>query len=150
MKETLLIELLTEELPPKSLERLGKVFHDEILNGLFRYQLKTHGVFNARVFATPRRLAVLVPDVEQQAQDRGELKKIMPVKVALDANGQPTPALLKKLEAECIPISEVSRFQQKLDGKTEMFFLDMVIRGAVLDECLTGIVSDALKKLPVA
>jgi len=100
MKATLLIELLTEELPPKSLERLGKVFRDEIFDGLIRHQLKHRVPADAQVFATPRRLAVLVRDVEYQAQDRGELKKIMPVKVALDANGQPTPALLKKLEAE--------------------------------------------------
>jgi len=150
MKATLLIELLTEELPPKSLERLGNVFRDEILNGLIRHQLKLRVPADAKIFATPRRLAVLVRDVEKQAQDRGELKKIMPVKVALDANGQPTPALLKKLEAEGIPAAEVAMFEQRLDGKTEMLLLDRVIRGAVLDECLAGIVSDALKKLPVA
>ncbi|TAJ23239.1 MAG: glycine--tRNA ligase subunit beta [Rugosibacter sp.] len=149
MKATLLIELLCEELPPKSLKMLGEKFGEEILNELIRYQLKLR-VPKIEIFATPRRLAVLVPDVFSQAEDRHEKKKLMPVKVALDVNGQPTPALLKKLETEGIPASEIGKFKKELDGKTEMFFYDALVKGATLDNCLTEILAAALKKLPVA
>ncbi|MES2237543.1 MAG: glycine--tRNA ligase subunit beta [Pseudomonadota bacterium] len=149
MKATLLIELLCEELPPKSLKMLGEKFGEEILNELIRYQLKLR-VPEIEIFATPRRLAVLVPDVFSQAEDRHEKKKLMPVKVALDVNGQPTPALLKKLETEGIPASEIVKFKKELDGKTEMFFYDALVKGATLDNCLTEILAAALKKLPVA
>ena len=68
--ETLLVELLTEELPPKSLRQLGQAFADEVLNGLVRFQLKLRDFSGRRIFATPRRLAVLVPDVLAAAERR--------------------------------------------------------------------------------
>src|SRR6266496_4399302 len=66
---SLLVELLAEELPPKSLSLLSRFFGDEVGNRLSRYQLKLR-VPDWRVFATPRRLAVLVPDVLAVAEDR--------------------------------------------------------------------------------
>lgn len=149
MSQTLLVELLTEELPPKSLARLGDVFRDEVLNGLVRSQLCLRVPQDVQGFATPRRLAVLVRDVEAIAPDREVEEKIMPVSVALDAAGNPTAALLKKLEAKGIPVSELPRFKKRLDGKSETFFYDLRVKGKELDEVLAGIVAEALKKLPI-
>src|SRR5262249_8926368 len=67
---TLLVELLTEELPPKSLARLGEVFSDEVFNGLVQHQLKLRDFTGWRFFSTPRRLAVLIPKVSAAGQDR--------------------------------------------------------------------------------
>nr|WP_296401601.1 glycine--tRNA ligase subunit beta [Zoogloea sp.] len=99
---TLLVELLTEELPPKALPRLGQAFSNGIVAGLRARGLATaDGAF--RWFATPRRLAVTISNVVSEAAASDVTEKIMPVSVALTADGQPTPALGKKLEAKGIP-----------------------------------------------
>jgi glycyl-tRNA synthetase beta chain len=83
------------------------------------------------------------------APDATAFEKIMPVAVALNADGQPTPALLKKLEAKGIPLAEIARFEKRMDGKTETFHYQAAVKGAKLDDVLAGIVADALKKLPI-
>ena len=150
MSATLLVELLTEELPPKSLARLGEVFLHEVFNGLVKHQLVLDLPENLRGCATPRRLAVLLREVEASAPDRSVEEKIMPVAVALDASGNPSNALLKKLQAKGIPVSELSRFEKRMDGKSETFFYEARVKGAKLDEVLAAIVAEALKKLPIA
>ena len=94
MNEPLLIELFTEELPPRALARLGEAFARAVVDGL-----RAQGLVDAdaghTVFATPRRLAVLVADVRSRAPDRTVESKGPSVAVGLDANGQPTVALQK-------------------------------------------------------
>src|SRR3990167_7713412 len=90
---TLLVELLTEELPPKSLKLLSQTFADEIFNGLQQHQLKLRDFSGWRVFATPRRLGVLIPNVRARANDRENEAEGPSVKAGLDAAGNPTPAL---------------------------------------------------------
>ncbi|MFT3849524.1 MAG: glycine--tRNA ligase subunit beta [Propionivibrio sp.] len=145
---TLLVELLTEELPPKALSRLGEVFSAQIHAGLAARKLLTAGD-QYQWFATPRRLAIQVPGVLAIAPDAKVTEKIMPVNVAFDAAGQPTQALLKKLEAKGIPVSEVAKFDKHMDGKAEALFYEATVKGVSLDEVLAGIVADALKKLPI-
>lgn len=145
---TLLVELLTEELPPKALPKLGQAFADGIAAGL-----RTRGLAAAdgafRWFATPRRLAVSLAGVLPEAAAREVTEKIMPVSVALDAAGQPTAALTKKLEAKGIPLSAVAGFERRMDGKAEALFHTSTVAGARLAEVLAGIVQDALKALPI-
>lgn len=145
---TLLVELLTEELPPKALPRLGQAFANGILAGL-----RSRGLASAegasRWFATPRRLAVTVAGVLAEAAARDVTEKIMPVSVALTADGQPTPALVKKLEARGIPLSAVAGFERRPDGKAEALFHTASVSGAKLAEVLSGIVQDALRQLPI-
>ncbi|OIR06881.1 glycine--tRNA ligase beta subunit [mine drainage metagenome] len=149
MRESLLIELLTEELPPKALSRLSEVFKDEVFGALVRHQLCAALPENVEGYATPRRLALLIREVEDAAPERSVEEKIMPVAVALDAAGKPTAALLKKLEAKGIPVSELTRFVKRVDGKSETFFYSARVQGKGLAEVLAGIVLDALKKLPI-
>ena len=144
----LLIELLTEELPPKALARFGEVFSAGVFAGLAQKKLVADNVAY-QWFATPRRLAVLIPDVLSVAPDQEVEEKLMPVSVALGADGKPSPALLKKLEAKGIATSELPKFTQRLDGKSETFFYTMQVNGAPLADVLSGIVTDALKKLPI-
>ena len=148
MNATLLVELLTEELPPKALARLGEVFAAQIHAGLSDRNLVAAGD-DYRWYATPRRLAIQVPGVLAVAPDATAFEKIMPVAVALDADGQPSPALKKKLEAKGIPVSELAKFEKRMDGKSETFFYQASVKGVKLDDVLAGIVADALKKLPI-
>ena len=84
--ETLLVELFTEELPPKALKRIGNAFAQGIAGGLESRGLLTAG-FVSQSFATPRRLAVLIKDALAKATDRQGHKKLMPASVAFDAKG---------------------------------------------------------------
>jgi len=145
---TLLIELRTEELPPKALYRLGEAFANGVFSSLVDKKLVAADAA-MQWFATPRRLAIQVPAVLAQAPDAQVQEKIMPVSVALDASGNPSPALLKKLEAKGIPASEVARFEKRMDGKSETFFYQATVKGASLDAVLAGLVGEALKKLPI-
>ena len=145
---TLLVELLTEELPPKALPRLGETFAARIFDGLKTCGLVA-GDAQHRWFAAPRRLAITVPRVRATAPAREVAEKIMPVQVALDAEGRPTPALLKKLEAKGIPVDAVARFERRMDGKAEALFYTREEAGAALDDVLANIVRDAVKALPI-
>jgi len=145
---TLLIELLTEELPPKALPRLGETFAGKIAEGL-----KARGLVAAdaahRSFASPRRLAVTVAAVLAEAAAKEVTEKLMPVAVALDAEGKPTPALLKKMEAKGIPADALAGFERRMDGKAEALFHTALVPGARLADVLAGIVQEAVKALPI-
>ncbi len=147
-KAAVLVELLTEELPPKALPRLGEVFATTVIDGLRR-----HGLIPAeatgRSFAAPRRLAVTVAGVPAQAPDREVTDKLMPVKVALDASGAPSAALLKKLEAKGISADCLPEFERRMDGKTETLFFTRQEAGARLADVLADIVNEAVKALPI-
>ncbi len=145
MTNSLLVELFTEELPPKALRRLGEAFGDGILNALVKAQLTT-GDREISVFATPRRLAVLIPDVLSRAADRSDSRKLMPAKVAFDAEGKPSAALLKKLEKEGGSTGQVAR---KTEGDVEFAFLNQNVAGLTLAAALQLALEDTLAKLPI-
>ena len=145
MKASLLVELLTEELPPKALRTLGYTFADALVASLRGEGFApADGAFT--VYATPRRLGVLVRDVAAQAPDREVLAKGPSVKAGLGADGAPSPALLgfaKKLGA---PVEKLERLH---DGKQEVFAFRSIATGAQLDASLATLVEAALKKLPI-
>ncbi len=144
----LLVELFVEELPPKALKKLGESFA-----GALADSLKAQGLAGADAavtpFASPRRLAVHVTGVATKAADQAIQQKLMPVAVALDANGQPTPALLKKLSALGVGPEVVPQLKRAPDGKAEALFLDSVKPGATLAEGLQKALDDSLAKLPI-
>jgi glycyl-tRNA synthetase beta chain len=146
--QNLLLELFVEELPPKALKKLGESFAHSVGESL-----KAQGLAAAdsavTAFATPRRLAVHVAGVAAQAADRPVQHKLMPVAVALAADGQPTPALLKKLAALGADASVLPNLKRAPDGKAEALFLDTVVRGATLAEGLQKALDEALAKLPI-
>jgi glycyl-tRNA synthetase beta chain len=88
----LLVELFVEELPPKALKSLGLAFAERVVSGLVRQQLKAPAD-DWRWFASPRRLAVWIPEVLERAAERHEEIRLMPVSVGLDAEGRAPPAL---------------------------------------------------------
>ena len=144
----LLVELLVEELPPKALALLGKAFADAILNGLVRHQLQAR-VPGLQIYATPRRLAVLVPEVLERAPDRSEMAKVMPASVAFDADGKATAALSKRLTALGADASAITRLQRRVEGKVEQLYLERALKGANLADALQTILDQALASLPI-
>ncbi|MGQ9687003.1 MAG: glycine--tRNA ligase subunit beta, partial [Thiobacillaceae bacterium] len=100
-------------------------------------------------YATPRRIAVSLRGVRAQAPDETVSEKIMPVAVALDAAGRPTPALLKKLATKGLDAAAIHSFERRLDGKSETFFHRYTAKGRRLADCLRGIVEEAVRKLPI-
>ncbi|NNM80217.1 MAG: glycine--tRNA ligase subunit beta [Gallionella sp.] len=147
--KNLLVELFVEELPPKSLKKLGESFADEL-----SASLKAQGLAGSDAsvtsYATPRRLAVHITHVAQQAADQSVAQKLMPVAVGLDASGQPTPALLKKLASLGADVSVLPQLKRAVDGKAEALFYDNVIKGVTLAQGVQKALSETLLKLPIA
>jgi len=148
----LLVELFVEELPPKALNKLGQAF-----SGVLAEQLKAQGLAPANAvvtaFASPRRLAAHVTGVAAQAADKAVQQKLMPVAVGLDAAGNATPALLKKLQALGADVSDpaaaVAVLKRAPDGKAEALFYDSVVKGSTLAAGLQKALDEALAKLPI-
>ncbi len=146
MNAPLLVELFTEELPPKALKQLGEAFGHRLQDWLIRAQLKDHAIAETRIFATPRRLAVLITNVRPKAADRTESKKLMPSKVAFGADGKPSAALAKRLEKEGATADQVER---RIEGDTEYAFLTQTIPGVTLAAGLQLALEEAIAKLPI-
>jgi glycyl-tRNA synthetase beta chain len=146
MNASLLVELFTEELPPKALKQLGEAFGLRLQDWLIRAQLKDHDIRDTRIFATPRRLAVLIKDVRPKAADRTESKKLMPSKVAFGADGKPSAALAKRLEKEGAAADQIER---RLEGDAEYAFLTQTIPGVTLAAGLQLALEEAIAKLPI-
>ena len=147
-RDTLLVELLVEELPPKALRTLGLAFGTLLVDSLRVQGLAQAGASFA-TFASPRRLAVQVPGVAARAADRSLRSKLMPVAVALDAGGQPTLALLKKLAALGLDAGVLPKLERALDGKAEAMYISNVVPGALLVEGLQKALAEAIAKLPI-
>ena len=146
--KNLLVELFVEELPPRALKKLGDAFA-----GVLFDQLKAQGLTTSESaltsFASPRRLAAHVSYVLPQAADKAVSQKLMPVSVGLDAAGNATPALLKKLAALGADASSVAGLTRAPDGKAEALFYDRRVLGATLAEGLQKALLDAIAKLPI-
>ena len=146
--KNLLVELCVEELPPKALKKLGEAFSSVLADSL-----KAQGLAVAEAlvthFASPRRLAVHVGFVAAQAADKAVSQKLMPVAVGLDASGNATPALLKKLQALGTDATAVAGLKRAFDGKAEALFYDSSVKGVKLADGLQKALLEAIAKLPI-
>jgi len=145
MQDTLLVELLTEELPPKSLARLGAALAEALAEDLRQDGFLSEGS-EIRHFATPRRLAVRVTAVLAKAPDTEVLIKGPSVKSGLDAKGEPSPALLGFAKKRGVAVAALERID---DGKQEVFAHRDFASGSRLETNLALKVEAALKKLPI-
>lgn len=146
--KNLLVELFVEELPPKALKTLGEAFAAELTRELRALGLAgEHSAVTP--FATPRRLAVHISGVASQAADQAVSHKLMPVAVGLGADGQPTPALRKKLAALGADAAALPALARRGDGKAETLYLDSVAPGAMLAAGLQKALDTALARLPI-
>lgn len=148
MNQTLLVELLTEELPPKALAKLGTAFANGIAGGLqSRNFLAADAVVTS--YATPRRLAVLIKGVRATSPDKQIREKILPVSVAIDANGQATAPLQKKLAALGFADVKLEDLERAQDGKNESLFYTYTAAGVALASGLQTVLDETLSKLPI-
>jgi glycyl-tRNA synthetase beta chain len=144
----LLVELFVEELPPKALKKLGESFAAALVD-----DLAAQGLADAKTavtqFASPRRLGVHVASVLARAADKPVSTKLMPVAVGLDASGQATPALLRRLAALGADDSAVGKLRREGEGKNEALFHDSVAPGVSLADGLQRALEAAMAKLPI-
>jgi glycyl-tRNA synthetase beta chain len=156
MSETLVVELFTEELPPKALKRLGEAFATGIESGLReRGFLDPESV--ATSYATPRRLAVAVTYVRPVAPDAEVIAKLMPARAARDASGI-TEAFRKKMTglgrphlatASLDATDGPDRVYIASDGKADYVYLRSLAKGQALARGLDESLADAIEQLPI-
>jgi glycyl-tRNA synthetase beta chain len=144
----LLVELFVEELPPKSLRKLGEAWGEALREGL-RARALCEAEAGLEIYASPRRLAARVGAVRAQAPDRPVSHKLMPVAVGLDAQGQPSAALLKRLAALGFEASAAAGLRRVVEGKSELLYLDTVQPGATLATGLQQALEEAVARLPI-
>lgn len=142
----LLIELLSEELPPKALQRLSEALGEHLRAGL-----TTAGFVAADApahvnFATPRRLAVRFPGVLGHQEEREVVRKGPSLQAGLDAAAKPTQALVGFARSCGVDVSALERIK---DGKAEYFAFRSRKPGESLDGHLANLLAEALKKLPI-
>jgi glycyl-tRNA synthetase beta chain len=144
--DTLLVELLTEELPPKSLKRLAEAFANGVVDGL-KEKFLIGADAKIERFATPRRLSVRISHVLAKQADRTVERKGPSIQAGFDANGQPTPALAGFARSCGV---EVTKLERRKDEKGEYVVFVSRQKGEPLATHLAPVVEAALKKLPVA
>jgi len=145
----LLVEIFTEELPPKSLKRLGESFSSNIIKRLASLGLVSHQV-PYKSFATPRRLAVLIEDVLDKAPDIAVKEKLLPVSIALLENGQASPPLIKKLASLGVHEIILANLERLGEGKNEAFYIELNKAGVSLATGLQEAIDFSISQLPIA
>ena len=145
MNETILIELRTEELPPKSLKLLSEAFAEAVFAALRTQEFATSGSV-CTPYATPRRLALTITEVAERQPDRVMEKKGPAVAGAVDAAGQPTRALEGFMRAAGVSFAQLHR---TTDAKGEYFVARREQKGEELSAHLAAIVAQAVRKLPI-
>ena len=152
MTHTLLVELLCEELPPKALAKLGEAFSAGVFNGLMARDFIDANAI-ATTFASPRRLAVSITNVRAVSPTKTLRDKVLPVAVALDADGNASAPLLKKLAAMAATLPglapTLAELERAVDGKADSFFYTYQAPGVALHDALQLILNDVSAKLPV-
>ena len=144
---SLLVELQTEELPPKALHKLSEAFAKNLEKSLASQNFLADGSVTT-VYGSPRRLAALITNVLPKSPDQAFKQKLVPVRVGLDAEGQPTSALQKKMKALGIS-AEVSELQRVSDGKNEQLVYEGVRPGVELAVGLQTAIVEAANNLPI-
>ena len=144
MTQTLLIELLTEELPPKALNNLGNHFAQSIAEGLEKAQL-IDGTTQYTAYASPRRLAVSVANVKPVQADQHVVRKGVSVAAGMK-DGMPTKALEGFARSCGVEIGSLKIIH---DGKQDVYAHEFTQAGQTLAALLGEIINTAIKKLPI-
>ena len=134
---TLLVELQTEELPPKSLQRLSETFAETVVAEIVRHRLKTRDP-KKQVFATPRRLAVLISDVADIASDSQHSYD-----GPISSNAKAVEGFAKKHKVD------PNSLERRKTDKGEIVVANVKLSGVRLEAVLAKIVDEALKQLPI-
>ena len=144
---TLLIEFITEELPPISLKELGEKFGQLITEGLQEQNLIKHD--DMRVFSTPRRLGVKILNVAEKSENQKKLIKLMPAKIGFNEQSEATQALLKKLQSLNETDEAISRIKKEDEKGQQILYLEKDIAGINLEDILSEIINNCINQLPI-
>jgi len=142
-KQTLLLEIGTEELPPKALLKLATAFADGMRDGLDKAELEFSEV---NYFATPRRLSVMVTDLDAVQTDKEVLKRGPAIKAAYNDAGEPTAATLGFAKSCGAEVAELET--TKTDKGSWLTFLAQE-KGKPTAELVPEIAATALSRLPI-
>ena len=146
--DNLLIELLTEELPPKSQKQLGVAFAKSVKEFLVKHHLANETSEDS-VFSTPRRIGIYLKDVKDEAANQNTSIKLMPASIGFDVSGKPTEALLKKLHGIGLDQKAVSLITKKNESNNEVLYIDKDVEGAKLKDIIAECISSSLTRLPI-
>ena len=146
--DNLLIELLTEELPPKSQKQLGVAFARSVKEFLVKHHLANETSEDS-VFSTPRRIGIYLKDVKDEAANQNTSIKLMPASIGFDVSGKPTEALLKKLHGIGLDQKAVSLIIKKNESNNEVLYIDKDVEGAKLKDIIAECISSCLTRLPI-
>lgn len=146
---SLLVELFTEELPPKSLKRLGESFSQQIVKKLITLGLVDVSA-QFKSFASPRRLAVWIDTVLEKAPDSQLNEKLLPISIALLENGQAAPPLLKKLASLGVHQVDLHALERRGEGKNEAFYIALKKPGVSIALGLQEAIEFSISQLPIA
>ena len=138
-----LVEIGTEELPPKALRSLMEAFASSLEAAVDDARLG-HGA--VRPYASPRRLAVMIENLELAQEDRKSTQKGPPVKVAFDDHGKPTPAAMAFAKKCGV---EVDALERETTDKGEWLVSEVVEKGRKADEVMPELIENALAGLPI-
>jgi glycyl-tRNA synthetase beta chain len=141
--ETLLIELGTEELPPKSLQMLAKTFYQQIKSQIEKAELSFTDI---SWFATPRRLAVSINGLANCQADKIIEKRGPAINVAFDANGNASKAAQGWAKSNGIEVEQAERL---VTDKGEWLLYKANQQGKTVAELIPAMVNNALAKLPI-
>jgi glycyl-tRNA synthetase beta chain len=141
--DTLLIELGTEELPPKSLKTLAIVFYEQIMQQLKAADLSFTDI---RWYATPRRLAVVVTELAAMQQEKRLEKRGPALNVAFDSNGVASAAAQGWARSNGISVEQAERL---VTDKGEWLLYNAVQPGQTVAELIPDMVAKAITKLPI-
>ena len=144
---SLLVELQTEELPPKALKKLSAAFAEGVNKALAARRILAEGS-KMTPYGSPRRMAVHITNVLEKSPDEAFAQRLVPVKVGLDGEGKPTAALTKKMNALGISCS-VDELKRVNDGKNEQLVYEGVRAGIPVAEAVQKALEEAVKALPI-
>jgi glycyl-tRNA synthetase beta chain len=142
-EKNLLLEIGTEELPPKSLRNLAQSLHDNFVNQLKNNNLKFK---NSKWFATPRRLAVFIESLNEKQDDQEIEIKGPTLKAAYDENNNPTKAALGWAQANNINLKDAKTLKT---DKGEWLYIKTVKNGSQTTELIPELFKQSLKNLPI-
>jgi glycyl-tRNA synthetase beta chain len=145
----LLIELLTEELPPKSLNLLSQSFGEGISHALQQQGLVEKSIV-PQLFASPRRLAVRVSNVWNQAADREVFVKGPSLSIAFDTENKPTLALTKWCEKQGVSQADININKEHQNPKEHHVWVNKIVKGFSLESTLPAILEQVCSKLPIS
>lgn len=143
MTNSFLVEIGTEELPPKALKRLAQAFKAEIETGLTAHDLSFS---NSQWFATPRRLAIKVEGLIEQAPDKSIEVHGPPLAAAKDKEGNWTKAAIGFAKKNGVAPEQLS--QAETPKGVRLAFVNQT-KGQATSDLLPAIVESALSKLPI-